>query len=60
VQDRYNAGLQRRMKYMSWSSGCHSWYLSSDGSNHALFPGFASEYVVRARKFKPSEYEIVG
>ncbi|MBI3785017.1 MAG: NAD(P)/FAD-dependent oxidoreductase [Deltaproteobacteria bacterium] len=59
VQDRYNDGLQRRMKYMSWSSGCHSWYLSPDGSNHALFPGFASEYVVRARKFKASEYEIV-
>jgi len=58
VQDRYNEGLQRRMKHMSWSSGCHSWYLSADGSNHALFPGFASEYVVRARKFKPAEYEI--
>lgn len=59
VQDQYNRQIQGRMKYMTWGSGCQSWYLSPDGSNHSLFPGFASEYVVRARKFKPSEYEIV-
>jgi cation diffusion facilitator CzcD-associated flavoprotein CzcO len=58
VQDRYNAGLQRRMKHMVWSSGCHSWYLSPDGSNHALYPGFAAEYVLRARRFRPADYEI--
>jgi len=46
------------MKHMSWSSGCNSWYLSADGSNHSLFPGYASEYVIRARRFKPSEYQI--
>ncbi len=59
VQDRYNDGIQGRMKYMVWS-GCHSWYLSDDGSNHSLYPGFAAEYVARARHFRPSEYEIAG
>lgn len=58
VQDRYNAGIQGRMKHMVWSTGCNSWYLSDDGSNHSLYPGFAAEYVARARTFKPSEYEI--
>ncbi len=58
AQDRYNAGLQRRMKHMVWSSGCNSWYLSPDGSNHALYPGFAAEYVARARHFRPSHYEL--
>ena len=58
VQDRYNEGIQGRMKHMVWSSGCNSWYLSEDGSNHALYPGYAAEYVLRARKFKPSDYEI--
>jgi cation diffusion facilitator CzcD-associated flavoprotein CzcO len=58
VQDAYNARIQRRMKHMVWSSGCHSWYLSPDGSNHSLYPGFAAEYAARARRFKPSEYEI--
>jgi cation diffusion facilitator CzcD-associated flavoprotein CzcO len=58
VQDRYNAGLARRMRHMVWSSGCHSWYLSPDGSNHALYPGFAAEYALRARRFRASDYEI--
>ncbi len=59
VQDAYNNGIQKRMKRMVWSSGCNSWYLSTDGSNHALYPGFAAEYVVRARSFDPVDYEIV-
>ena len=58
VQDRYNEGIQKRMKHMVWG-GCKSWYLNPDGSNHSLYPGFAAEYVLRARHFKPAEYEIV-
>jgi len=58
VLDRYNEGIQKRMKYMVWG-GCKSWYLNPDGSNHSLYPGFAAEYVLRARHFKPEEYEIV-
>ena len=56
--DRYNVGIQDRMKHMVWSSGCNSWYLSPDGSNHSLYPGFAAEYAVRARHWKASDYEI--
>jgi cation diffusion facilitator CzcD-associated flavoprotein CzcO len=59
AQDRYNDKIQGRMKYMVWNSGCNSWYLSPDGSNHSLYPGFAAEYVLRARRFKPADYEIV-
>ena len=58
VQDRYNAGLDRRMKYTSWSSGCRSWYLSEDGANHSLYPGFASEYCARTRRLDASDYEF--
>jgi cation diffusion facilitator CzcD-associated flavoprotein CzcO len=58
VQDRYNTGIQSRMKHMVWSTGCNSWYLSEDGGNHSLYPGFAAEYVLRARRFKPRGYEI--
>jgi hypothetical protein len=60
VQDRYNERIQGRMKYMVWSSGCNSWYLSKDGSNHALYPGFAAEYALRARRFRPSDYVLVA
>jgi hypothetical protein len=58
VQDLYNEDLQRRMKHMVWSSGCHSWYLSKDGSNHALYPGLAAEYVLRTRTFHACDYEV--
>jgi cation diffusion facilitator CzcD-associated flavoprotein CzcO len=57
VLDRYNDGIQKRMKRMVWS-GCKSWYLSEDGSNHSLYPGFAAEYVLRTRKLHPGDYEI--
>jgi cation diffusion facilitator CzcD-associated flavoprotein CzcO len=59
VQDAYNRGVQGRMKYMSWSSGCSSWYLSPNGENHSLYPGLATEYRLRTRWFKPAEYEVV-
>ena len=58
VQDRYNEQIQGRMKHCVWTSGCNSWYLSDDGKNHALFPGLAFEYTLRARSFRPSEYEL--
>lgn len=58
VQARYNEGLQRRMPYTAWSSGCGSWYLSQDGSNRTLFPGLAGEYVLRTRRLDKADYFI--
>jgi hypothetical protein len=58
VQDRYNEGIQKRMKHMVWG-GCKSWYLSEDGTNRSLYPGFAAEYVLRTRSLRPADYEIV-
>jgi cation diffusion facilitator CzcD-associated flavoprotein CzcO len=60
AQERWNAGIQGRMEHMVWSSGCKSWYLSEDGSNHSLYPGFATEYVLRTRRFDPRDYLLVG
>lgn len=57
AQDRYNAKIQARMPKMVWHT-CNSWYLSPDGSNHALYPGLAAEYVLRARRFDAKDYEI--
>jgi cation diffusion facilitator CzcD-associated flavoprotein CzcO len=57
VQDRYEARIQRRMRHMVWSQ-CKSWYLSADGKNRALYPGFALEYALRARRFRARHYEI--
>jgi cation diffusion facilitator CzcD-associated flavoprotein CzcO len=60
VQDEYNERLQSRMKHMVWSTGCNSWYLSPDGSNHSLYPGFAAEYAWKARRFRTRDYNVVA
>lgn len=57
VLARYDAGIQARMKHMVWHT-CKSWYLSADGSNHALYPGFAAEYALRTRRFRAADTEL--
>ena len=59
IQDQYNRSLQRRMKATTWKSGCTSWYIDENGINRTLYPGYVSEYVLRARHFVPSDYEQV-
>ncbi len=57
VLQRYNRGLQRRLRRSVWS-GCHSWYLDADGVNRALWPGFSFEYWARTRRARRSAYAI--
>ncbi len=58
VMDEYNRNIQKRMKHTVWTGGsCVSWYLNADGSNHALYPGFATEYCHGIKQFKLNEYE---
>ena len=59
VQDKFNRGIQWRMKYTSWTSGCNSWYLTDSGKNTTLYPGFNWEYRLRLMRFKAGEYEEV-
>ena len=60
VQDRFNRGIQWRMKHTSWTSGCNSWYLTDSGKNTTLYPGFNWEYRLRLWRFAPGDYEEVG
>ena len=60
VVARWNQKVQGRMGRMVWSTGCNSWYLSDDHSNHSLYPGPAFEYVVRARHFHDADYELAA
>ena len=54
----YNDTLQRRLHATVWNSGCHSWYLSSSGKNHTLWPGFTFEYRRLTRRFDAASYRI--
>ncbi|MCW2654541.1 MAG: 4-hydroxyacetophenone monooxygenase [Mycobacterium sp.] len=45
AQQRYNAALTRRLRRTTWNSGCSSWYLTDDGVNATMYPGFATQFV---------------
>jgi cation diffusion facilitator CzcD-associated flavoprotein CzcO len=59
VQERYNKRLQQRLARTTWMSGCSSWYLTADGFNASMFPGFATQYLRQMRDFRFDDYEAV-
>lgn len=60
VQRRYNRHLQRRLTKTTWMSGCSSWYLTKDGFNASMYPGFATQYLRQMRDFRFGDYTSVA
>ncbi|MCV7385330.1 flavin-containing monooxygenase [Mycolicibacter longobardus] len=60
VQQDYNEDIQRRLKSTTWNSGCQSWYLTEDGFNPTMFPGFATQYVNQLKKLDLRDYKITA
>ncbi|MEO6885754.1 MAG: NAD(P)/FAD-dependent oxidoreductase [Jatrophihabitantaceae bacterium] len=58
VQHRYNQRLQKRLARTTWMSGCSSWYLTTDGFNASMFPGFASQYLRQMKSFRIADYDF--
>jgi cation diffusion facilitator CzcD-associated flavoprotein CzcO len=58
VQARYNEDIQRRLRSTTWNSGCQSWYLTADGFNATMYPGFATQYVQQLRTLDLRDYKI--
>lgn len=58
VQDAYNETLQKRLKSTTWMSGCSSWYLTADGFNASMYPGFATQYLRQMQDFRLRDYEV--
>ncbi len=58
VQARYNQNIQRRLKSTTWNSGCQSWYLTEDGFNATMFPGFATQYVNQLKTVDLKDFKI--
>ncbi|MBU9764288.1 NAD(P)/FAD-dependent oxidoreductase [Mycobacterium sp. TNTM28] len=58
VQDGYNADIQRRLRATTWNSGCQSWYLTDDGFNATMYPGFATQYVKQLKTVNLADYTI--
>ncbi len=59
VQRVFNDALQREMQRSVWKSGCRSWYLSKDGKNTALWPGFTFTFRRRTRRVRAADYQFV-
>ncbi|BDD84059.1 putative monooxygenase [Tsukamurella pulmonis] len=59
VQEAYNRDIQRRLTATTWNSGCSSWYLTDDGFNATMYPGFASQYVGQLRTVDLRDYRIL-
>ena len=60
VQQRHNEVLQKRLTKTTWMSGCNSWYLTADGFNASMYPGFATQYLRQMRDFRFTDYEAVA
>jgi hypothetical protein len=60
VQRRYNKRIQQRLTKTTWMSGCSSWYLTKDGFNASMYPGFATQYLRQMRDFRFADCEAVG
>ena len=60
VQRRYNKRIQKRLTKTTWMSGCSSWYLTADGFNASMYPGFATQYLQQMRDFRFGHYVAVA
>ena len=54
--EAYNREIQQRLQATVWNSGCKSWYLSGQGKNYTLWPGFTFEYRRITRRFDADAY----
>lgn len=59
VQKQYNEGIQKRLAKTNWNSGCMSWYLTEDGFNATMYPGFATQYANQMKEFREKDYLVV-
>ncbi|MFN8069911.1 MAG: NAD(P)/FAD-dependent oxidoreductase, partial [Mycolicibacterium insubricum] len=60
AQDRYNENIQQRLQSTTWNSGCQSWYLTEDGFNATMFPGFATQYVNQLKTVDLDDFKITA
>lgn len=58
IQTKFNEELQKKLEGTIWLSGCKSWYLSEDGKNHTVWPGFTLEFRNRTKKINLDDYQI--
>ena len=56
AQASYNRAIQKRLSRTNWNSGCKSWYLTADGYNATMYPGFATQYRRQMKRYAERDY----
>ena len=56
--EKWNRGIDARMKDTVWSTGCSSWYMDATGRNSTLWPDWTFRFRERAARFDPSAYTL--
>lgn len=59
AQEKYNRDIQKRLAKTNWNSGCKSWYLTEDGYNATMYPGFATQYGSQMSTLNLRDYQCV-
>jgi|TARA_R110002073_G_scaffold68403_1_gene169997 cation diffusion facilitator CzcD-associated flavoprotein CzcO len=59
AQTQHNNAIQKRLAKTNWNSGCMSWYLTADGFNATMYPGFATQYANQMKTFEEDDYMVV-
>lgn len=57
-QNSYHAQLQRRLAGTTWNSGCKSWYLTEDGYNGTMYPGFTTQFARQLARVELDDYSM--
>lgn len=61
AQQRYTGRIDRASSGTVWTTGgCSSYYLDDTGRNSTVWPGYASGYRLRLRRFRPGDYVTTG
>jgi len=60
VQASYNAAIQKRLAKTNWNTGCKSWYLTADGYNATMYPGFATQFAQQMKTFDLADYRPIN
>lgn len=59
AQREHNQALQKRLAKTNWNSGCQSWYLTEDGYNATMYPGFATQYARQMAELATEDYQRI-
>jgi cation diffusion facilitator CzcD-associated flavoprotein CzcO len=59
AQQRWNAGIQRRMRRTVWATGCTSWYQDAGGRVTALWPASTWRFRWQTHRVDPREYHLL-